>query len=536
MALLEDLASELDSCAVSSGEKCNGGDPAAKLQYLHGFGNELSSEALPGALPEGQNNPRVCPYGLYAEQLSGTAFTVPRHKQQRSWLYRIRPSVTHEPFHPLDFATGTLTSNFSNGIVTPNQIRWMPFPIPSEIIRLWANGLVLVDFWSPGILSANGLVVCFDFCPGRSLSVTAIAPMPSFWFTSAQAICVCDGLTLIPTAGLQPLPPAPLCAQAIWPSFLANGLVLVDFCPGRSIAPKHYGTVLVDFCPGNLVCGRPLRSIPNCNVFIRPPAPLPPPLFSVLPMVLVLVDFCPGDLAMPSSGLTSVRASWSVTWPFRQFQLHVFNPPSAPFPLGQGLVLVDFLPRLSWSANGLVLVDFCPGDLVCDWPLRSSQLHVFNPPAPCPPPPCAQANGLVLVDFCPGDLANGLVLVDFCPGDLVCDWPLRSSQLHVFNPTCPAPLGPLSKCLVLIDFYPGDLAKGLVLVDFCPSDLANGLVLGDFCPGDLAFDWLLRSERMHCSWRTCDGVADEELRMINNMLLNGADGRFSRSPSLIADE
>jgi hypothetical protein len=29
-------------------------------------GNEFTSEALPGALPEAQNNPRLCPYGLYA--------------------------------------------------------------------------------------------------------------------------------------------------------------------------------------------------------------------------------------------------------------------------------------------------------------------------------------------------------------------------------------------------------------------------------------------------------------------------------------
>lgn len=76
--------------------------------------------------------PQVCPYGLYAEQLSGAAFTVPRSQQQRSWLYRIRPSVTHEPFHPLDFPAETLTSDFDRCIVTPNQLRWRPFPIPTD--------------------------------------------------------------------------------------------------------------------------------------------------------------------------------------------------------------------------------------------------------------------------------------------------------------------------------------------------------------------------------------------------------------------
>jgi len=84
-----------------------------ELQYLTGFGNEFESEALPGALSRDQNNPRICPYGLYAEQLSGSAFTAPRGHNQRSWLYRIRPSVTHEPFHPLDFPQETLTANFS---------------------------------------------------------------------------------------------------------------------------------------------------------------------------------------------------------------------------------------------------------------------------------------------------------------------------------------------------------------------------------------------------------------------------------------
>jgi len=65
------------------------------LRYLTGFGNEFESEALPGALPQGQNSPQRCPYGLYAEQLSGSAFTAPRGANRRAWLYRIRPSVLH---------------------------------------------------------------------------------------------------------------------------------------------------------------------------------------------------------------------------------------------------------------------------------------------------------------------------------------------------------------------------------------------------------------------------------------------------------
>ena len=66
---------------------------ANALRYLTGFNNEHATEAIPGALPVGQNSPQVAPLGLYAEQLSGTAFTAPRHMNRRTWFYRIRPGV-----------------------------------------------------------------------------------------------------------------------------------------------------------------------------------------------------------------------------------------------------------------------------------------------------------------------------------------------------------------------------------------------------------------------------------------------------------
>ena len=66
-----------------------------KLEYQPGFGNDFETEALKGALPQGQNSPQNCAYGLYAEQLSGSPFTALRGQNERSWLYRIRPSVKH---------------------------------------------------------------------------------------------------------------------------------------------------------------------------------------------------------------------------------------------------------------------------------------------------------------------------------------------------------------------------------------------------------------------------------------------------------
>jgi len=99
------------------------------LQYLSGFGSTHATEALPGALPVGRNSPQKCPYGLYAEQLSGTAFTAPRHENRRSWLYRIRPGVVHLPFQPYEGAQSWL-SDFGTAPVTPNQLRWSPLPEP----------------------------------------------------------------------------------------------------------------------------------------------------------------------------------------------------------------------------------------------------------------------------------------------------------------------------------------------------------------------------------------------------------------------
>ncbi|MBF5094439.1 homogentisate 1,2-dioxygenase [Azospirillum sp. INR13] len=96
--------------------------------YRSGFGNEFATEALPGALPVGRNSPQRPPYGLYAEQISGTAFTTPRAHNRRSWLYRIRPAVVHEPFRPLE--SGRLTSRFDEVPAPPTQLRWNPPPMP----------------------------------------------------------------------------------------------------------------------------------------------------------------------------------------------------------------------------------------------------------------------------------------------------------------------------------------------------------------------------------------------------------------------
>ena len=98
--------------------------------YQSGFGNEFATEALPGALPEGRNSPQRVAYGLYAEQLSGTAFTAPRHQNRRSWLYRIRPAAMHGPFAA--YQQPRLHNDFGTGPLTPDQLRWDPLPLPDH--------------------------------------------------------------------------------------------------------------------------------------------------------------------------------------------------------------------------------------------------------------------------------------------------------------------------------------------------------------------------------------------------------------------
>jgi homogentisate 1,2-dioxygenase len=116
------------------------------LQYQTGFNNHFSSEARPGALPIGRNSPQRPPLGLYAEQISGTAFTAPRTENRRTWTYRMRPSVVHRPYSRIDNGL-VRTAPFGEVDATPSQLRWSPIPIPSKptdfvegIVTIGGNG------------------------------------------------------------------------------------------------------------------------------------------------------------------------------------------------------------------------------------------------------------------------------------------------------------------------------------------------------------------------------------------------------------
>ncbi|HEX4062130.1 MAG TPA: homogentisate 1,2-dioxygenase [Streptosporangiaceae bacterium] len=154
------------------------------LTYLPGFGNEHVSEAVAGALPAGRNSPQKAPLGLYAEQISGTAFTQPRAVNRRTWVYRILPSAAHPAFRRID--NGRLRSApFGEVEPNPNRLRWDPPALPPP-------GTDFVD----GLYTVGG--------NGDTLSHTGIG---IHWYTASASMVDryfvnADGeLLIVPEAG-----------------------------------------------------------------------------------------------------------------------------------------------------------------------------------------------------------------------------------------------------------------------------------------------------------------------------------------------
>jgi homogentisate 1,2-dioxygenase len=102
------------------------------LRYLSGFGNQFATEALEGALPQGRNSPQRVDHGLYAELISGSAFTAPRAENRRSWLYRRQPAVVTGRYQACE--QPLWTSGAASGVaVPPDPLRWSPFPMPGAL-------------------------------------------------------------------------------------------------------------------------------------------------------------------------------------------------------------------------------------------------------------------------------------------------------------------------------------------------------------------------------------------------------------------
>jgi homogentisate 1,2-dioxygenase len=109
--------------------------------YMPGFGNDFETEALPKALPQGRNSPQKVNYGLYGEQLSGTAFTAPSHQNERTWCYRIRPSVKHSSrYTKIDVPYWKSAPNIEPDVASLGQYRWDPLPHADQSLT-WLTGM-----------------------------------------------------------------------------------------------------------------------------------------------------------------------------------------------------------------------------------------------------------------------------------------------------------------------------------------------------------------------------------------------------------
>ena len=114
----------------------------AGIEYQSGFGNEFATEAVAGALPQGQNSPQQVAFGLYAEQVSGSAFTAPRHDNLRSWQYRLRPSAEHTAYQP--YPSGLIRTAPNREVpAPPDRLRWDPLPLPAQPLD-FVDGLTTI--------------------------------------------------------------------------------------------------------------------------------------------------------------------------------------------------------------------------------------------------------------------------------------------------------------------------------------------------------------------------------------------------------
>jgi homogentisate 1,2-dioxygenase len=133
-------------------------------QYMSGFGNEFATETAAGVLPEGRNSPQRVPFGLYTEQLSGTAFSAPRGENRRSWLYRLRPSANHPPFK--EYAQGLVRGGpFNEAPTPPNRLRWDPAP-GSAAATDFIDGLV--TYCGNGAPDSGGMAL-HQYAANRSM-------------------------------------------------------------------------------------------------------------------------------------------------------------------------------------------------------------------------------------------------------------------------------------------------------------------------------------------------------------------------------
>ncbi|GAA5876406.1 hypothetical protein JCM16303_003520 [Sporobolomyces ruberrimus] len=158
------MATAQTAYSINRSKSTKGADP---YEYQVGFGNSFASEAIPEVLPIGQNSPQKVKFGLYAEQVTATAFVAPKAQNQKLWLYRMRPSVAHQGFVRIP-DNEDLCSEFSplnpKVSVSPTQIAWKPFPLPRSSDKVdWVEGLkTIAGSGSP--MEKTGLAIHMYMC------------------------------------------------------------------------------------------------------------------------------------------------------------------------------------------------------------------------------------------------------------------------------------------------------------------------------------------------------------------------------------
>ncbi len=211
-----------------------GGAPfdAAGDAMLIGFGNHFASEAVAGALPAGRNSPQHVPFGLYAEQLSGTAFTAPRSENRRSWLYRLRPTASHPPFVAYDGGALLHSAPFDDMAPSPNRLRWDPLPLPEQPAD-FIDGLI--SYGGNGDVAAGTGIGIHLYAATRSMTDSAFQNADGEMLIVPQS----GSLRLVTEFGVMTVAPLSI---ALIPRGVRFRVELLDG-PARGYVCENYGAL-----------------------------------------------------------------------------------------------------------------------------------------------------------------------------------------------------------------------------------------------------------------------------------------------------
>lgn len=209
-------------------------------EYQSGFGNEHATEAVEGILPHGQNSPQRVARGLYAEQLSGSAFTAPRAQNLRSWLYRKRPSVRHV-VDLSEIDPGLIRTAPCREAAAPvAQLRWSPVPIDAEVPTTWLSGLRTI--------AANGDAHLQKGAATHLYSATASMVDEVFVDADGELLIIPEqgGLRLVTEFGVLAIVPQEI---AVVPRGVKFRVELIDG-PSRGYVCENYGAAFTLPEPG----------------------------------------------------------------------------------------------------------------------------------------------------------------------------------------------------------------------------------------------------------------------------------------------